>query len=293
VARSSSSADLLQPARGAPRPAPRGRHRSPPASAVDARPPAAGASRGCGTRRCRPAVRRRPPPWAVRSAGLGADVEHREVTGTLPATAEHRDDVASVAEAVRRDRSHGGQADSFDRPRRRRFFTMARPARVRMRERNPCFLFRRRLLGWYVRFMDRPSRGCGAPADGADGSTHGTRQLGSGPKWKMREPRAGRCDRRGCARERTRPRAPRANAPRGAPPAARPVRSVPLAPDPLMRPRTTATAALPQRPQRARDRRAVAPGSARSPGGFADVDNSLRQATGPVYGPRPSAGTTG
>lgn len=29
---------------------------------------------------------------------------------------------------------------------------MARPARVRIRKRKPCFLWRRRLFGWYVRF---------------------------------------------------------------------------------------------------------------------------------------------
>jgi hypothetical protein len=75
-------------------------------------------------------------------------VEHGEMAGALPASAEHRDDLLTAAEPVGGDRGHGGQAESFDRPRRRRFLTMARPARVRMRERNPCFLFRRRLLGW-------------------------------------------------------------------------------------------------------------------------------------------------
>ena len=30
---------------------------------------------------------------------------------------------------------------------------MARPARVCIRFRKPCFLARRRVLGWYVRFM--------------------------------------------------------------------------------------------------------------------------------------------
>lgn len=39
------------------------------------------------------------------------------------------------------------------RPLRRRRDSTARPARVRMRERNPCTRRRRRLLGWYVRFM--------------------------------------------------------------------------------------------------------------------------------------------
>src|SRR5699024_6577357 len=39
------------------------------------------------------------------------------------------------------------------RPLRRRAARMARPARVRMRRRKPCFLARRRLLGWKVRLV--------------------------------------------------------------------------------------------------------------------------------------------
>ena len=49
------------------------------------------------------------------------------------------------------------QADSLARPRRRRAFTIACPARVRMRARNPCLRERRRLFGWNVRFTVRPS----------------------------------------------------------------------------------------------------------------------------------------
>ena len=41
------------------------------------------------------------------------------------------------------------------RPFERRFDRMARPARVRMRRRKPCFLCRRRLFGWYVRLLTR------------------------------------------------------------------------------------------------------------------------------------------
>jgi len=44
------------------------------------------------------------------------------------------------------------QADSLWRPLIRRERRTARPARVDMRCRKPCFLARRRLLGWYVRF---------------------------------------------------------------------------------------------------------------------------------------------
>ncbi len=45
------------------------------------------------------------------------------------------------------------QADSLERPLRRRDDRIERPARVRMRRRKPCFLARRRLFGWYVRLL--------------------------------------------------------------------------------------------------------------------------------------------
>jgi hypothetical protein len=45
------------------------------------------------------------------------------------------------------------QADSLERPLRRRDDRIERPARVRMRSRKPCFLARRRLFGWYVRLL--------------------------------------------------------------------------------------------------------------------------------------------
>lgn len=44
------------------------------------------------------------------------------------------------------------QADRLLRPLRRRAARIARPARVRIRSRNPCVLARLRLLGWKVRF---------------------------------------------------------------------------------------------------------------------------------------------
>jgi hypothetical protein len=47
------------------------------------------------------------------------------------------------------------------RPLRRRAARTARPARVRMRSRNPCVLARRRLFGWNVRLLTGDSRyGC-------------------------------------------------------------------------------------------------------------------------------------
>ena len=49
--------------------------------------------------------------------------------------------------------SKTAQAESFERPLRRRLAKMARPARVRMRRRKPCLRARRRLFGWYVRLL--------------------------------------------------------------------------------------------------------------------------------------------
>ena len=49
------------------------------------------------------------------------------------------------------------QAERRWRPLARRDFSTARPARVLMRWRKPCFLDRRRLFGWKVRFMDASS----------------------------------------------------------------------------------------------------------------------------------------
>ncbi len=48
------------------------------------------------------------------------------------------------------------QADSLARPFSRRVLMIARPARVRMRARNPCLRARRRVLGWKVRFTATP-----------------------------------------------------------------------------------------------------------------------------------------
>ena len=67
------------------------------------------------------------------------------------------------------------QADSSLRPLRRRLDRMARPARVRIRSRNPCVLARRRLFGWKVRLLTAvtPSVAdvCGRVATGRGGTT--------------------------------------------------------------------------------------------------------------------------
>ena len=60
-------------------------------------------------------------------------------------------------------REHAGQAESRERPLARRPARMARPARVRIRRRNPWVFARRRLFGWNVRLLTR-----GLPYDGLE-----------------------------------------------------------------------------------------------------------------------------
>jgi hypothetical protein len=67
--------------------------------------------------------------------------------GPLPRS--RRCDAAGAARAAR----PGPQAESSERPLRRRAARMARPARVRMRRRKPWVLARRRLFGWKVRLL--------------------------------------------------------------------------------------------------------------------------------------------
>jgi len=68
-------------------------------------------------------------------------------------TTAHRTTVAAEEVEVVPSTQSANQADSRARPFWRRAEMMARPARVRIRFRKPCFLARRRVLGWYVRFM--------------------------------------------------------------------------------------------------------------------------------------------
>ncbi len=76
----------------------------------------------------------------------GGKVGHTEDTGANPpAGTTQLEERASVADRP-------DQADSLCRPLSRRDRSTARPARVDIRCRKPCFLARRRLLGWYVRF---------------------------------------------------------------------------------------------------------------------------------------------
>ena len=55
------------------------------------------------------------------------------------------------------------------RPLRRREDRIARPARVRIRRRKPCTLWRRRLFGWYVRLLTRDLRGSAWSGSGGTG----------------------------------------------------------------------------------------------------------------------------
>lgn len=69
--------------------------------------------------------------------------------GTAPVAHGQRELRAASHPVLRRQ----DQALSFSRPLRLRAASTARPARVRMRSRNPCVLARRRLFGWNVRLL--------------------------------------------------------------------------------------------------------------------------------------------
>lgn len=64
------------------------------------------------------------------------------------------------------------QAESLCRPLARRDFKMARPARVFIRWRKPCFLARRRLFGWKVRFTHASSVRCREGLDSSGRTTY-------------------------------------------------------------------------------------------------------------------------
>jgi hypothetical protein len=91
---------------------------------------------------------------------------HDEGAATVTSSgARDSPQVGPTGEAVRRGQ-HGtepasrAQTARLLRPLRRREDKMARPARVRMRSRNPCTLWRRRLFGWYVRLLTSILRWC-------------------------------------------------------------------------------------------------------------------------------------
>ena len=76
------------------------------------------------------------------------------------------------------------QADNSMRPLRRRAARIARPARVRMRNRNPWVLARRRLFGWNVRLpllTAVASRCCAARSSMVESQPSGLRVVGPSP----------------------------------------------------------------------------------------------------------------
>jgi hypothetical protein len=87
---------------------------------------------------------------------------HDEGVGAgTPTGAGDAPQVTTSGESMRR-RKHGSgsrasrvedQTARLLRPLRRREDRIERPARVRMRSRKPCTLWRRRLFGWYVRLL--------------------------------------------------------------------------------------------------------------------------------------------
>jgi hypothetical protein len=99
------------------------------AGKADGRRPAA------GLRGDRPAVSARTP-----SASASARPREAQAITVAPA-------------GPRRPQDRAGQTLTRARPLRRRAARTARPARVRMRSRNPCVFARRRLFGWNVRLL--------------------------------------------------------------------------------------------------------------------------------------------
>ena len=92
--------------------------------------------------RCLPAARTPPTPPLRHVAHAGPSQRSPATSSVAPSPAAS---------------SPAGQAESSERPLRRRAATIARPARVRIRSRKPCVLALRRLFGWKVRLLTRSS----------------------------------------------------------------------------------------------------------------------------------------
>jgi hypothetical protein len=138
------------PGRRHPRRLACGPAREPPGAATDASP-------CCGSPHCRPPSRPRTPPGhpsvpvSRRRAGP-ATTGRRALragwsNGSPPSCSAGRRAAAPVTSGVE------AQADSSERPLRRRAARMARPARVLIRRRKPWVRLRRRRLGWKVRLL--------------------------------------------------------------------------------------------------------------------------------------------
>ena len=150
--------------RAAPRAPRRGGTGGPGEVALRGRARRAGGGGGCGS------VRRRPAPAADRVGDPGRAGLRRGAATQHEWSSPH---AASRCESTKGAwiTDSPDQAESRVRPFNRRFFSNARPARVCIRWRNPCFLLRRRLLGWNVRF----THGLLGPRVGAQTWAPGTR----------------------------------------------------------------------------------------------------------------------
>ncbi len=95
-----------------------------------------------GDRRPGAAPRDGPPAVSARTPSASASVRLREARAVTVAPADRH-----------RRQARAGQALTRARPLRRRAARIARPARVRMRSRNPCVFARWRLFGWNVRLL--------------------------------------------------------------------------------------------------------------------------------------------
>jgi len=82
------------------------------------------------------------PAVSARTPSASASVRLREARAITVAPA-----------SLRRRQARAGQTLTRARPLRRRAARIARPARVRMRSRNPCVFARWRLFGWNVRLL--------------------------------------------------------------------------------------------------------------------------------------------
>ena len=102
---------------------------------------------------------------AVEVSAVGAVHDEQRWTRAPGAAATRAQRCGELAAAPQpgRGREHAGQAESRERPLARRPARMARPARVRIRRRNPWVFARRRLFGWKVRLLTR-----GLPYDGLE-----------------------------------------------------------------------------------------------------------------------------
>ena len=126
-----------------------------------------------------PAGARTPAPAGAAAAPTTA----RTPPGAASAPLREASAVTTPAPLARAASGPAGQTLTRARPLRRRAARIARPARVRMRSRNPCVFARRRLFGWNVRLLT------GTPGTQGQGRHSGTSVTGMHrPVQAMRQP---------------------------------------------------------------------------------------------------------